>query len=434
VGYDSIQQYWICKNSWSPTWGENGYFKIAFGECQIEQYVASIQALIPRNATLKIGMLNFDDYRNRMGSITPMVPSTTFYFPHFHQDASWQTYVAIANPNDAEAAVTLTFYSGGGSTLDTKAFNVPSNGKLGFLLSSLGVSGTGWIKVGSNIPVVGILNFDDYANRMGSMSGVTSATKIYFPHFHQDASWQTYFAVVNPNDGAASIAITYYKADGSVLNTESLNLNPRNKTGKFAVVGTGWIAVQSNVSIVGMLNFDDYRNRMGTIEHATPSSTLYFPHFHQDSSWQTYYAIANPSDTSASVTVTYYRADGAVITTDTLTLNAYCKLGRFAVAGTGWIKVESTVPIVGMLNFDDYRNRMGSIVAVTPLESIIFAHFHQDASWETFYAFANIGSMTTISTTYYRSTGMTGPTSIILATNEKQGQFATSGTGWLMVC
>lgn len=37
VGYDDDQGCWICKNSWAPTWGEQGFFRIAYGECNIER-------------------------------------------------------------------------------------------------------------------------------------------------------------------------------------------------------------------------------------------------------------------------------------------------------------------------------------------------------------------------------------------------------------
>jgi cathepsin B len=30
------KDHWICVNSWNETWGDNGLFKIAFGECGID--------------------------------------------------------------------------------------------------------------------------------------------------------------------------------------------------------------------------------------------------------------------------------------------------------------------------------------------------------------------------------------------------------------
>ncbi len=38
VGYDDALGCWICKNSWGPGWGDAGFFKIAYGQCNIEAW------------------------------------------------------------------------------------------------------------------------------------------------------------------------------------------------------------------------------------------------------------------------------------------------------------------------------------------------------------------------------------------------------------
>jgi C1A family cysteine protease len=38
VGYNDDEGYWIAKNSWGTSWGEAGWFKIAYGECGIDDY------------------------------------------------------------------------------------------------------------------------------------------------------------------------------------------------------------------------------------------------------------------------------------------------------------------------------------------------------------------------------------------------------------
>jgi len=50
VGFDDTwgnenEGYWICKNSWGTEWGEDGWFRIAYGECKIEDSVYYIEGL-----------------------------------------------------------------------------------------------------------------------------------------------------------------------------------------------------------------------------------------------------------------------------------------------------------------------------------------------------------------------------------------------------
>lgn len=44
VGYSDDEDCWICKNSWSTAWGDKGYFKIGYGECEIDTRFAMFGA------------------------------------------------------------------------------------------------------------------------------------------------------------------------------------------------------------------------------------------------------------------------------------------------------------------------------------------------------------------------------------------------------
>lgn len=45
VGYDDNQGCWIGKNSWGTAWGENGFFRIAYGQCGIDATMWAVEGI-----------------------------------------------------------------------------------------------------------------------------------------------------------------------------------------------------------------------------------------------------------------------------------------------------------------------------------------------------------------------------------------------------
>lgn len=46
VGYNDTEGYWIAKNSWGQNRGENGFFRIAYGECGIDSSMFAVDGIV----------------------------------------------------------------------------------------------------------------------------------------------------------------------------------------------------------------------------------------------------------------------------------------------------------------------------------------------------------------------------------------------------
>jgi C1A family cysteine protease len=58
VGYSDVENCWIAKNSWGPGWGDHGFFKIAYGQCGIDETSTDTD---PGGATNQFPMWGIND-------------------------------------------------------------------------------------------------------------------------------------------------------------------------------------------------------------------------------------------------------------------------------------------------------------------------------------------------------------------------------------
>jgi len=402
-----------------------------------------------RFATPIVSMLNFDDYSKRMGSITMMQPARVFYFPHFHQDSSWRTYISLINPSSTNTAiVTLEAYSNTGSLLGKSTLNIDPGRKVGGFINQLisGITGTGWIKVSSNIPIVGLLNFDDYRYRMGSMIGVSSSTEIIFSDYEHIGNWRTYLYIINPNQYSVKVRIVAYGDLGNVQAERIYTISPLSKLGGFipsllGISGSGWIYITSDAPITAGMNIDDGANRMASVEPSAPSKILILPHFHQDSNWRTKICIVNTINlyyTHAEISA--YSSIGSLIGRREYTISPRGRLcgtieSLLGISGKGYIVIQALDPVATVLFFDDYGDRMGGFPGVTWSGKIYISHFHTDSTWRSYIAVTNFGyQIKTITINYISDSGsIISNETIMINALGKAGKFTIAGKGWIII-
>jgi len=175
------------------------------------------------------GLEIFGNSTGIAGLMAVSSPGMDLSFSHFASSQNWGTGIAIANPDDTQANVTLRAYNQAGNQMGVpEIFEIPAGGQATpKCVRNMfgGITGSGWIRLTASNPVVAIAIV---RGSTGSIAGLTAtgpevssapATELYFPHFASSQDWWTGIAIANPSSSTADVTLIAYDTKGDQIGT-----------------------------------------------------------------------------------------------------------------------------------------------------------------------------------------------------------------------
>ena len=236
---------------------------------------------VSKSAVL-VGMESFTQIREERqmfqsaGLLLNGEASTEIVIPHVTTRWLWWTGIALNNPNETAASVTMTPYDADGTALTPTSFSLASGAKMVRLVESFWTEqslayseDTAWIQVTSDLPITGYELFGidssgDASDNKDALAGVEalihSSTTLRFVRTPKANDW-TWAGIVllNTGQGNTSLDIRAYNALGQEVGQKYDSLLPGQKIVEvvdddlFGTLGNDvcWIEVTSSQPIFG---------------------------------------------------------------------------------------------------------------------------------------------------------------------------------------
>jgi hypothetical protein len=134
------------------------------------------------------------------------------------------TGVAIANPNDSDAAVSFYFTNSAGQNSGNGSLSIPAHGQIARFLDeapfNIARPARGTFTFASNVPVsaIALRGFVNERSEflvttlpISNPDDVQSSGTAVFPHFAEGGGWTTHFVLVNPSDQTITGTVNFYE-------------------------------------------------------------------------------------------------------------------------------------------------------------------------------------------------------------------------------
>jgi len=323
---------------------------------------------------------------------------------------------AIVNPGRAAATVNFAVYEENGNQTGSASISVPAGGQVARLFSELfgNSNANGWVQATSTASgLQGITMGGDFVNNVDGIASADASADQVFPL----TADTTTIIVANPTPAPANIAMRFFSSAGTeaapgldlTLAGHGMSIQPlsdRPSREQYAnvayvrITAAGEFAATAMVAqyLIAKPEFALYNG----INAAKAGSTLNFAHVVSGElgavSYRTAVALTNLSSAVENVTIKFTPDSGAAPASVQIAMSPGAGIHEviaFPGAGfkNGWLQVQSSGPIAGVMSVANADDRNAGIAIVQAQgngsTTMFFPHIANSAPWSTGIAFAN---------------------------------------------
>lgn len=257
--------------------------------------------------------------------------SQSWLLPHLARDTnSWRNRWIFAQ--DQQASVSYR-------EADNVSSMVYDRGVHEQIMSKDAQAQSSWTRVNGNVPINGFLAFDRNDGDGGAwVAGVPGnreggPTTLYLPHITRDrASFWTGYSLANESSTTtASGTMRAFNASGELLGEEGFTIEPgANEVG---IIGSArfigmddvaWLEIESDNTLAGLelIGSVGVGNLSGFLLPSAPANNLAFPLLRNDGQLFSALALVNTGDTAQDAEIQWTDAQGNIVDTQLVNLNA----------------------------------------------------------------------------------------------------------------
>lgn len=294
---------------------------------------------------------------------------------------NWVSSFQVMNLGNSTANVVVEYFKEDGSTATTSSYTVTVGSSLNVYQPSVpglpdGFKGSAVVSADQPIAAIASeqVTYPDGSIGNSQYSGFTAdaiGQRFYLPNVNKKfggSQWSSRINIQNTIASSVNVTVTFYNADGTLRDTDTVILPPNGATTLTQIddtelpdgwLGTAVVEATGNVAVIADVMSAD--GRLETYNGFTSGATkMYLPTLligFGANQWNTSFQVFNVGSATAVVTMTYYTAGNPIpAKVITASLPPYQSINRYQPTvdsdlGSPWIGsvvIESTEPIVAV--------------------------------------------------------------------------------------